>query len=261
MSSSNDTVQKTLIVATLLCIVCSVFVSASAVLLRKTQEENKALDRKKNILLAAGLFKKNDDPATIPEIFQKNVETKVVDLATGEYNLEVDTATFDQREAAKDPATGVDIAADKDIASIRRRSKYALVYLVKESDAISQIILPVHGMGLWGTLYGFLALDKDTRTVRGLAFYEHKETPGLGGEVENERWKALWRGKKVFDAQWNVRIEVVKGVVDATREEASHQVDGLAGATITSRGVTNLLRYWLGEEGFGTFFKKLRERV
>ena len=259
--ADKDTIKKTLIVATLLCIVCSVLVSASAVLLEETKKQNKTLDRNKNILLAAGLFRKGDPDSKIPEIFQEDrarrffVETKVVDLATGDFNDQIDPVTFDQRKAARDPATSEAISPKTDIASVRRRSKSAVIYLVKEGGEISQIVLPVHGMGLWSTMYGFLALDKNTTTVRGFTFYEHGETPGLGGEVENPVWQAKWVGKEIFDSSWNIDIEVVKGTAN---REAKHQVDGLAGATITSRGVTHLLHYWLGDEAFGPLLRKLR---
>ncbi len=253
--ASKDTIKKTLIVATLLCIVCSVLVSASAVLLEETKKRNKTLDRNKNILLAAKLFKKGDPVGRIPEIFRESVEAKIVDLATGDFNDQIDPVTFDQREAARDPATSEAITTDKDVASIRRRSKSAVIYLVKEGGETIQIVLPVHGMGLWSTMYGFLALDKNTTTVRGFTFYEHGETPGLGGEVENPVWQAKWVGKEIFDSSWSIEIEVVKG---AARRESKHQVDGLAGATITSRGVTHLLRYWLGDDAFGPLLRKLR---
>ena len=131
--------------------------------------------------------------------------------------------------------------------------------MVKDSlDQITKIILPVHGKGLWSTMYGFLALNRDGETVEGFAFYQQGETPGLGGEVDNPKWKASWIGKKVLDESGNPVIDIVKGSVDTTRPEAVHQVDGLSGATITSNGVENLLRFWLGENGFGPYLSKIR---
>ena len=91
-----------------------------------------------------------------------------------------------------------------------------------------------------------------------MTFYEHKETPGLGGEVDNPRWKALWDGRKAFDAAGVPEIQVVKGLAGSV-DDAPHDVDGLAGATMTSRGVTNLLRFWLGEAGFQSYLDRLRE--
>ncbi|MOA31350.1 Na(+)-translocating NADH-quinone reductase subunit C [compost metagenome] len=115
----------------------------------------------------------------------------------------------------------------------------------------------MRGYGLWSTLYGFLALKGDLNTVVGLGFYQHGETPGLGGEVDNPKWKALWNGKSLFDEQGQLAIQIIKGSVDAQSPNASHQVDGLAGATLTSKGVHNLLHFWLGENGFGPFLAKL----
>ncbi len=149
----------------------------------------------------------------------------------------------------------------KDLASIKRQAKFAAVYLVEEKGGIEKVILPVHGLGLWSTLYGFIALDaKDLTTIKGLVFYEHAETPGLGGEVDNPNWKALWNGKQAFDESGRVRIEVIKGSVNPGNSEARYQVDGLSGATLTARGVDNMLKYWLGENGFGPFLARLKER-
>ncbi|MGB0764601.1 MAG: NADH:ubiquinone reductase (Na(+)-transporting) subunit C, partial [Luminiphilus sp.] len=112
--------------------------------------------------------------------------------------------------------------------------------------------------GLWSTLYGFVALESDGNTIAGLGFYEHKETPGLGGEVDNPRWKNLWKGKQVY-RDGAVAISVVKGSVDQGSDAANWQVDGLSGATLTSRGVSNLVQYWLGEDGFEPYLRNLRE--
>ena len=112
-------------------------------------------------------------------------------------------------------------------------------------------------------MHGFLALKNDANTVVGLGFYEHAETPGLGGEVDNPRWKAFWPGKKVYDlsASEEPLLKLVKGSVDNSRPDATYSVDGLAGATLTSRGVTNLIHYWMGAEGFQQYLKRLRGEV
>ena len=252
----NDTIAKTFLVAGLLSIVCSAFVSSSAVLLRPNQAKNKDLDRKKNILMAAGLYEKEK---SVEEQFQQ-FEIKVVDLATGEFTEDVDVATFDQRRAAKSPDLSIKISKKDDLGGIKRRSRYALVYLSKdENGTLRQLILPVHGKGLWSTLYGFLALDADLTTIKGFAFYEHGETPGLGGEIDNPRWKAQWVGKKAFDQTGQIRIEVVKGKVNPNSPDRQYQVDGLSGSTITSRGVKALLRYWLGENGFKPFLTRIKK--
>jgi Na+-transporting NADH:ubiquinone oxidoreductase subunit C len=256
LTLSNDSTKKTIYIALILCLICSIVVSAAAVVLKPIQQNNAALDIRVNILRAAGLY---EEGINVEQAFEQ-IEPRVVELASGEYAEDLDPVTFDQRKAAKDPELSVRVPPEKDIASIKRKAKYATVYLVKEGDEIQTILLPVSGYGLWSTLYGFLALAPDTKTVKGLKFYEHRETPGLGGEVDNAEWLAHWRGKVVYDDEWNPAITVVKGRVDPSREGAEYQIDGLAGATLTSRGVMYLMQYWLSEEGFGPYLAKLREQ-
>jgi len=251
--SSNDSIRKTLIVAFSLCIVCSVIVSAAAVMLKPAQEINKTLDRKRNILAAAGML---DDSRSVEEQFAQ-VTTRVVDLRTGRFTDDIDPQKYDQRKAAKDSAGSKVLSSDQDQAKISRREHYALVYLVEnEQGEIDKIILPIHGYGLWSTLYGFIALESDGNTVAGLGFYEHGETPGLGGEVDNPRWKSVWPGKQVY-RDGNVAVGLIKGAVDPANANAAWQIDGLAGATLTARGVTNLVQFWLGENGFEPFLDNL----
>ena len=141
-----------------------------------------------------------------------------------------------------------------------RVPKNALVYEVLKDGQVDEIILPIEGKGLWSVLYGYIALAPDGNSVRGITFYEHGETPGLGGEVDNPRWKALWPGRKVYDERGRVQIMVKKGPAGPA-ESDPHHVDGLSGATLTSRGVTNMLRFWLGEQGFGTFLDHYRAQA
>jgi len=235
--------------------VCSVVVSSAAVLLRPVQERNRALDRKENILAVAGL---DTSAADVDTLFAR-FETRAVDLDTGRFTDAVDPAAYEQRRAADDPAASIAIPPGEDIAGIGRRARVALVYLLRDGDDIRQVVLPVHGYGLWSTLYGFLSVEGDGNTVAGIRFYEHAETPGLGGEVDNPAWREKWVGKAVYDDDGEVRLRLVKGAVDESRPGAVHEVDGLAGATLTARGVTNLIRYWLGEQGFGPFLANLRE--
>jgi Na+-transporting NADH:ubiquinone oxidoreductase subunit C len=251
--SSNESTGKTLTVALALCVVCSVVVSTAAVMLKPAQEVNKTLDRKRNILQAAGML---DESRGVEEQFRQ-IATRVVDLRTGTFTDAVDPAEFDQRKAAKDAQSSTRLGGAEDIAKIGRREDYSLVYLVQdEAGAIDKIILPVHGYGLWSTLYGFLALEADANTVAGLGFYEHAETPGLGGEVDNPRWKAFWPGKQVY-RDGEVAIGLVKGAVDPSAAGAAYQIDGLSGATLTARGVTNLVQFWLGDMGFAPFLQNL----
>ena len=170
-----------------------------------------------------------------------------------------DAATFDSRKAARDPGTGYRIPPELDLAAIKRRSRYQDVYLMMDDKTLQQLILPVHGKGLWSTMYGFLSLADDLTTVNGFAFYEHGETPGLGGEIDNPTWKSQWPGKRIYDDAGDTRIEVLKGTVDKTAANAVHQADGLAGATLTARGVSNLLKYWMDADGYKPFLEKLKK--
>ncbi|MCX4193528.1 Na(+)-translocating NADH-quinone reductase subunit C [Methylophaga sp. OBS1] len=258
LSLPNDNPKKTLFVAIMLCLVCSILVSTAAVSLKPLQTSNKKDDIKRNILAVTGL---SDQEGTLDELFSR-FEVKLVDLDTGLYAIsDIDPVVYDQRKASADPMMSVALPGGQDIAGISRRANMAPVYLLTEGDTIKQVVLPVHGYGLWSTLYGFLSLEGDFNTITGLRFYEHAETPGLGGEVDNPKWRAKWDGKKVFDEEGNVEIRVIRGYVDAKTADAEHKVDGLSGATLTSNGVTNLLQYWLGDHGFGPYLKNMRSEL
>ena len=252
---SRDSTSKVLGVAFLLCLVCSILVSVAAVGLHARQERNKIEEKRKNILQAAGIY---DADRPVEEQFSK-VETRILDLQTAEFTDKFDISGFDSRVLVRDPEANRQIPEERDLAKIKVRSRYKDVYLVSEKDQLQQLILPVHGKGLWSTMYGFISLASDLSTVKGFAFYEHGETPGLGGEIDNPNWKKQWTGKSIYDAAGNTRIEVLKGSVDKTSPDAIYQADGLAGATLTARGVSNLLQYWLGEDGYKPFLEKLKK--
>ena len=270
LALGNDSLEKTIAIAVALCLVCAVLVSFAAVALKPLQIDNKAADMKKNILDVAGLL---EEGANINTAFAEKIEAKIVDLETGAYVENINADEYDQRKAAKDPAQSIAIPKDKDIAHIRVKAKYAKVFLVKDGGKLKSIILPMHGYGLWSTLYGFLSLEADGQTVQSINFYDQQETPGLGGEVVNPNWRALWKGKKVYAESeqhsadkgsiseasvGEPALSLIKGAVDTTRPGSQYQVDGLAGATLTSTGVTNLVRYWMGDEGFAPYLKKVR---
>ncbi len=251
LAMSNDNPKKIVAVALALCVICSILVSAAAIGLRSKQAANKLQEKQRNILQVAGLL---EEGADVDQVYQTRIEPRIIDLDTGGFSDAVDILTYDARLAARDPELSETLPPEEDIASIKQKAKYATIYLVKglDDDLYETVIIPVHGYGLWSTLYGFLALKPDGDEIVGLQFYEHAETPGLGGEVDNPIWRAQWRGKELYDNDGDLEIEVVK-----TGSSGVHQIDGLAGATLTSRGVHNLVRYWAGENGFGPFLKKL----
>lgn len=254
----NDDNRKIIFIATSLCLVCSILVSTAAVQLRPLQESNAQQARKLEILKVAGLSPANED---IDAFFTQHVKTRIVHLESGEYSDQFDPASFDDRKAARDPVTSMALPDKMDIAKINRRANYARVYLIPDQQQkINKIILPVHGYGLWSTMYGFLALSADTKTITGLTFYEQAETAGLGAEVTNPRWLAQFSGKQALDPNGKPLIRVNKGPVNPNDANASHLVDGISGATLTSNGVTKLMHFWLDESGFGPYLSKMRAK-
>ena len=256
----KESIRQILLVSLGVCLTCSIVVSGAAVFLRNEQDKNTALERQINILLAAGLLAQDEiSAARVQQLFDQ-VETQLVDLESGTIVKNADPAQYDQREAMRDPQLSRTLTRKEDIAGLGRLEKYAEVYFVtKENNLI--LVLPVRGYGLWSTLYGYLALDgKDLNTIIGLTFAEHKETPGLGGEVDNPKWKAQWPGKKLFDEKGDLAIKLVKGSAAKEGQELSYQVDALSGASLTSRGVNNLLQFWFGEMGYGKFIDNLKKK-
>lgn len=246
---------NSIIKAGVLCAICSLAVSVAAVSLRGIQHANQKALKQRNILKAAGLYKEGKDAPPLSEQF-KAIDTELIDLETGLPAKGVDAATYDQLKASKDPDLSVAIPPEEDIAGIKRREKYSFVYYVnKRGDKFDKLILPIYGKGLWSTIYGYLALESDLKTVAGITFYKDGETPGLGGEINNPNWQATWHGKQAFE-DGKPAIDVVKGGVKKGSPEAIHQIDALSGATITSNGVENTIKYWLGDGGFGPFLSR-----
>lgn len=253
----RDSIANTLIVSISLSLVASVLVAGTAIALKPMQERNAVQYRQQIILDVAGLWSRGAD---VDALFG-DIEIRMVDLETGDFTDVISADNFDAIAAAKDPATGIDIPAADDIATIRQRARYAPVYIVAGEGDPEQIILPIYGAGLWSTMRGFLAVDPDGSTINSLRFYEHAETPGLGDQIDKPEWRDLWFGKQIYGEGALPHIEVIRGRVDATSMAAIHQVDGISGATLTGRGVTNLVRYWTGPHGFGPYLSKLRREA
>lgn len=249
-----ETAGKTLTVATVLCGVCSVLVAGAVVILKPKQAYNADIDFKKNVLVAAGLYSPQID---VNEVFN-TVEPVIIDLETGLPAEGIDAKTFDAAKAEKDPSTTIALSKSEDVAGIKKISKYQKVFLVKKDGQLDQVVLHIYGKGLWSTMKGFLAIDKDAVTVRGFNYYAHAETPGLGGEVDNPKWIAQWPGKKVYTEDFQPSIRVVKGVVDSSDPNAAYKIDGLSGATLTSVGVQNTFQFWLSQKGYGKFLEHVR---
>lgn len=242
-------------VTLVLCVVCACLVTTATVLLRPVQQANRLEERQRNVLTAAGLL----EPGKSLQELSAQLSVRLVDLSTGQFVEAEHPERFDMRRAARNPAQSIALTPEQDVALIRRRANLAQVYLDYDAAGeVETVVLPVHGYGLWSQFYGFLALAGDGNTVKGLTFYEQGETPGLGSKMDDPEWKALWPGKQVYDEEWQPAIRLVKGPVDEKDAEAQYQVDALSGATLTTRGIENLLHFWLGVDGFGPFLARLR---
>jgi Na+-transporting NADH:ubiquinone oxidoreductase subunit C len=239
----RDSISNTLIVAIGLSLVCSVVVSSAAIALKPIQQKNEELFRQQIILDVAGLMEPGAD---ITALFE-TIETRVVDLESGEYVEGVDTTEM----AA--------IPADLDLAGIGERARYIPVYLVLQDGELNQIILPVYGKGLWSTMYGYLSVAPDGNSTRGLQFYAHGETPGLGDQMDKEAWRAQWDSKKLYADGDEPQVRVIKGLVPEGIAGEEHMIDGMSGATLTGNGISGLIQYWTGPHGFGPYLKKYRE--
>ncbi|MGI9368530.1 MAG: Na(+)-translocating NADH-quinone reductase subunit C [Ruegeria sp.] len=251
LAASPDSVGKTIFFAVAVCLVASMIVSAAAVSLRPVQEANKLKDKQVNILQVAGVY---EPGINVTEAFAA-FEPHVVELETGNFvDDQFDPNTFDDQAAASDPELSV--VLEDDPAGIGRKAMYRVVYLLRDdAGGLNKVILPLHGYGLWSTLYGFIALENNGNDIYGLQFYQHGETPGLGAEVDNPRWKALWNGKKLRDDAGDLQITVAKTQPAAGPD---FYIDALAGATLTTVGVDNLVKFWMGDAGFGPFLAKLQ---
>jgi len=251
---ADSSTGRVFVVAIIVAVCCSLLVSLTAVGLADRQQANRNADRMKNVLVVADLY---DPDIPVEEAFEQ-IELRIVDLETGEYVTSEEIAgsgTYKQREALADLELSIALPADVDIAGLGRREKYSYVGLIRDGDAIDQILFPVRDKGLFSMMRAFVALDGDLTTIRGITFFEHAETAGLGGEITNPRWLGKWPGKKIYDDDGTVRLKVIKG---AAALDAEYEVDGLSGASMTADGVTRLVHYWFGEGGFKPYLDRLR---
>ncbi len=245
----SESPTKALQIALGVALVCALLVSLTAVSLRPhyiANLEAERMSRLGSILQSLGEITANLEP--------QDIEARVVNLDSGIYSTTIDANTYDARKAVNDPNQSVVIPPDLDLAGIKRRAMHSVVYLIRDENGdIVVLILPVRGVGYQSALYGYLALSADTTEILGLKFYEQGETPGLGSRIQDPAWEALWPGVQAFDEAGAVSIHVGSGGDRASR------VDGISGATRTSIGVDRLIRFWLGESGFGPYLDQVRE--
>ena len=241
------------------CALCSVLVSGTYVGLGEIQRSNAAIARMGQILVLAGLAEGTEelDRNEIRERFAA-IRPLAVDLSAGAVDPEVDVERFDQREATQDPEMSR-LAPEND-AGVRRLPEHALVYEIRDAaGSVRQVLVPIHGQGYGGQMFGFLALAQDLNTVQDIMFYEHQETPGLGGRITRDAWRSNWPGRRIYDDSGEVALRLVRKPPPA--DEAPFQVDAVSRASVTSEGVENMIRFWLGPDGFGPFFAQWRNEL
>ena len=208
MSSS----LKSLVFALILCVVCSLLLTAASSGLRPWQERNAMIDRHRNILRAAGLVaeERSYSAADIEQLYRDRI-----------------------RELQVDPVGRVLEGPDA-----REGAAGLPIYLSVEGDELRGYIVPIDSRGLWGPIHGYLALDRDGATVKGFAVYQHAETPGLGGEIEKRWFRDNWMGKKIVTREGQfVSVGIAKGRAEeaVAKEKQPHYVDGISGATLTGK--------------------------
>lgn len=240
------------------CAASALLVAAASVGLAERQREAQTRHVQMTVLLeVGGVLDGAGAGASRRDLFRERLRPRLVDLRSGAYvdDPAIDPLAHDARRARDDPTASRE--APPNDAQVRRVPHRVAVYEVLDGGEPVRVLLPIDGQGLYGPMRGFIALERDGRTVAGLVFHDQGETPGLGGEVANPRWRALWPGRQATDEAGAVRIEVVKGRAGPPAQDP-YRVDGLTGATITGRAVTDILAFWLGEHGFGPYLARLR---
>lgn len=221
--------------AVIVCLACSVLVSAAALGLRDRQETNLLLDIRKNILKAVGLFEPGMDAERVTQLFDE----RMVGLVLTREGEVVEGRTADSVDPDREP----------DLLRL---------YEYQEQDEIRAYAFPIQGQGLWSTVYGYLSLGADLNTITGITFYKHGETPGLGGEIEKAWFQDQYVGKKVLDEEGRiVGVATVKGkAAEVHPENLEHYVDGISGATITADAVDDMMLEAL--KAYEPFFARIR---
>lgn len=247
----NDSRTKTFVVAFMVASVSAVAVAVTAVSLKPLQDANVEEARKQR--MAEMLASVPGLADILGEVDADSLETRIVDLAAGTFADGIDAASFDMNAAASDPALSTALTEAEDVARIGRRPNFAPAYLVRQDGALLLAVLPGYATGYQSTIRAYVALQGDLNTIAAISIYDQAETPGLGTRIAEPAWQAQWAGKHVADETGEMRIQVVRGAAGSEFE-----VDGITGATRSTNGVSNLVRFWLGEHGFGPFLANLR---
>ncbi|MDT8319308.1 MAG: Na(+)-translocating NADH-quinone reductase subunit C [Xanthomonadales bacterium] len=256
---NRDSPSKAVMVVLIVAVVSSALVAGVVTVLRPIQLENQLLERARHVLQLTGLIAQGELPGEdrMLELYRR-LDIRMVDLRGGSFEADMDPASFDARRAANDPERSVAIPPEQDRAGLGRRSRYARVFLVWEGDELQRVILPIHGAGMWSTIYGYLALEPDLNTIAGVTFYEQNETPGIGDRILQPAWRAQWEGRKLFDPRGEFRFDAGPGRIEPGTEAARYKVDALTGATVTVDAVIAMMHYWMGPHGYQPLIERLR---
>ena len=257
----QDSPLRALIVVVAVSLACSILVSSASITLKPIKLLNQKVERSRHVVALTGLVP-TDEKLSNDEILQaiEQLDIRVLDIDSGEFDTSIDPEQFDDRAAVNDPELSVAIPPEDDLARLGRRARHAIVYLVWDGDELKRLILPVHGQGMWSTLYGMLALEVDLNTIGAVTFYEQAETAGLGDQITRPEWLLKWQGRQLFNNQGEVVFRVAAGLVDEDSAAAQHQVDAISGATVTVVSVTRLIEFWFGPSGYLPFLNNLKNQ-
>ncbi|MEF3255186.1 MAG: NADH:ubiquinone reductase (Na(+)-transporting) subunit C [Deferribacterales bacterium] len=238
----KETKSRIFIVSLAVALFFSLVVSSTVAILKEKQDRNIKEDRLKHILTVAGDFKK--------------MKILLLDLKTDEYRqIDNDVDFYNRFRTLSTGKDAIKLTKDNDLIGVGSIPSRIPVYLFYDDGGrLVRVVFFIYGNGLWSTMYGFIGVEKDLKTIYGITFYDQKETPGLGGEVDNPNWKMKWKGKKIFKDDGELALKVGKNI-----DNDIYTVDGLSGATMTTKGVDNIIKFWFGENGYGRFLKKLSE--
>ena len=211
----------------IITIVCSFLLSLASEGLKELYNKNVEIDKKKNILTSIGLDISNYTVSDIDTYFDNYIDILIIDTLG---NIISDVSINDLKNDENKQTGEVKYYFDNE------------EYLPLYSDSNNKvIIIPISGKGLWSSLFGYFAIDANNySTVKGIAFYAHGETPGLGAEISSEWFQLSFVGKEIYSGKELLSIKLTKpGLAD---KDNLYEVNGISGATITSNGVTTLLK-------------------
>ena len=249
MTVASESVPRTLLIAVAVALFCSAMVSTAVYVLRPIQGAYALLERNRTIVMVAGAFDAESEPADAEVVSAfLELDARVLDLDSMRFVPTLNAHGFDHwQESVEEP---VDVEAQG-----AQESRWVPVYFTGQTGDRAHLVVPVHGQGMWSTIYGYVALADDLNTVVAVRFHRHGETPGIGDRIQDSGWQGLWRGKEIYDAEGMQHIRVAA----AGAADPSHRVDVISGASITSEAVGRFVNEWFGEAGYGPWLAALRQ--